>query len=156
MSIITTRARWLPWGMLLVWLGSLVTLSYAAGEEWGPWGGDRRYTQEVTTARSLRHSSHPVSSITTLPLSLLITFFQEIISPVDGATCDFYPTCSAYAKQALKKHGLLLGLAMASERITRDHAPHGYELIHKFGRDYLYDPVEHNDFWFRTTEGKVR
>ena len=67
---------------------------------------------------------------------------------MDGATCEFYPTCSAYGKDALKKHGLVIGLAMANERVNRYHSPEGYEIIYKFDRYYIYDPVENNDFWF--------
>jgi putative membrane protein insertion efficiency factor len=87
-------------------------------------------------------------SITVFPGMMLISFFQTVISPVDGATCDFYPTCSAYAKQALKKHGLFIGLIMTSERLCRYHTDEGYQPIVKFGSYYSYDPVENNDFWF--------
>jgi hypothetical protein len=48
----------------------------------------------------------------------------------------------------LKKHGLFIGLAMANERANRNHSPEGYELIFRYGRYYIYDPVENNDFWF--------
>jgi putative component of membrane protein insertase Oxa1/YidC/SpoIIIJ protein YidD len=78
-----------------------------------------------------------------------------VISPVDGASCDFYPTCSAYAKQALAKHGLFIGLAMASERLCRIHAPEGYEPVEKCGNYYYYDPVENNDFWFYTRRAGI-
>jgi len=120
----------------------------AADSQWGPWDRDRIY--EKTTLPSPPSQKRPalVHQLTTYPAHLLITFFQKVISPVDGPTCDFYPTCSAYALQALKKHGLFLGLTMANERANRNHAPDGYELISRFGRYYLYDPVENNDFWF--------
>lgn len=117
-------------------------------KEWGPWDKDSIYEVEVNEQPSHQQKSNLVSQTATFPIKLLITFFQKVISPVDGATCDFYPTCSAYAKQALNKHGLFLGLVMASERVIRDHSPEGYDLIYKFDRYYVYDPVENNDFWF--------
>lgn len=36
----------------------------------------------------------------------LIRVYQRAISPLLPARCRFYPTCSAYAVQALKWHGL--------------------------------------------------
>ena len=126
---------------------SLIFLSNVESKEWGPWDKDSIYEMEVKEQQLNQQKSNLVSKTATFPIKLLITFFQKVISPVDGATCDFYPTCSAYAKQALKKHGLFLGLVMASERVIRDHSPEGYDLIYKFDRYYVYDPVENNDFW---------
>ncbi|MEA2087570.1 MAG: membrane protein insertion efficiency factor YidD [Candidatus Caldatribacteriota bacterium] len=52
---------------------------------------------------------------------LLIRFYQKYISPLKPATCRFYPTCSEYATQALKKYGLLMGLWLSLRRILRCH-----------------------------------
>ncbi len=131
-----------------VCLVSLILLSNVESKDWGPWDKDSIYEIEISGPQSNKQKSNLVSKTTTFPIKLLITFFQKVISPVDGPTCDFYPTCSAYAKQALKKHGFFTGLAMASERIIRDHSPEGYDLIYKFDRYYAYDPLENNDFWF--------
>ena len=120
----------------------------AADTPWGPWDGDRVYEEKPCQPQFDHGRQSFFNKLTTFPARLLITFFQKVISPVDGATCDFYPTCSAYAREALKKHGLLLGLTMANERANREHSPEGYELIFRFGRYYIYDPVENNDFWF--------
>ncbi len=40
------------------------------------------------------------------PLIVLIRFYQICISPLKPPTCRFTPTCSAYALEALRKHGL--------------------------------------------------
>jgi putative component of membrane protein insertase Oxa1/YidC/SpoIIIJ protein YidD len=142
----------------LVMSGFLSSLSLSSAEsgKWGPWDRDSIYQKEIHQPPSSTYKTRITTKVTTLPIKLLITFFQQVISPVDGATCDFYPTCSGYAKQALKKHGLFIGLAMASERAARDHSPEGYDLIFKFGRYYIYDPVENNDFWFYKERGSVR
>lgn len=134
----------------------LIPLSNAEGQEWGPWDKDSIYETAINNSQPHRHNSKFVNKVTTFPLKLLITFFQKILSPVDGATCDFYPTCSGYSKQALKKHGFFLGIAMASERIIRDHNQEGYDLIFKFGRYYIYDPVENNDFWFEKKKSSLQ
>jgi len=140
----------------ITYLAPLTPLSIAESRKWGPWDRDCIYETEINNPQSLPHEVSTITKVTTFPFELLITFFQEIVSPIDGATCNFYPTCSAYAKRALKKHGFFIGLAMASERITRDHSPQGYDLIFKFGRYYIYDPVENNDFWFHKRKGKAR
>ncbi len=49
----------------------------------------------------------------------LIRFFQEAISPQDGPNCRFSPTCSAYGRRAVERHGMLAGLMLACERIIR-------------------------------------
>ncbi|RXG65770.1 membrane protein insertion efficiency factor YidD [Candidatus Atribacteria bacterium 1244-E10-H5-B2] len=52
---------------------------------------------------------------------LLISFYQKYISPLKPATCRFYPTCSEYATQALKKYGFLKGLRLSAGRVLRCH-----------------------------------
>lgn len=141
---------------VMVCLISSIPTSSAESGKWGPWDRDSTYETVINNPQPHQHEVHLITKMTTFPLKLLISFFQKVISPVDEATCDFYPTCSAYAKQALKKHGLFIGLAMASERITRDHAPEGYDLIFKFDRYYIYDPVENNDFWFHKSKGDAK
>jgi uncharacterized protein len=50
---------------------------------------------------------------------LLIRVFQIWISPLDGPTCRLRPTCSAYGKIAVQKHGAFLGGLLAGDRILR-------------------------------------
>lgn len=52
-------------------------------------------------------------------LCLPIVFYQKCISPLTLPSCRFTPTCSEYAKQALKKHGPIKGLVLAVWRILR-------------------------------------
>ena len=39
-----------------------------------------------------------------------------------GVECNFEPSCSAYAREALARHGLRRGLALAGGRLTRCRA----------------------------------
>jgi uncharacterized protein len=48
-----------------------------------------------------------------------ILFFQRVISPQDGPSCKYYPTCSHYGKKAVQIHGGLLGGFLAGDRILR-------------------------------------
>ena len=86
----------------------LKPLSNVESKEWGPWDKDSSYEIEIKEKQSSKQKPNLVSKAAAFPIKLLITFFQKVISPVDGATCDLYPTCSAYAKQALEKHGFFL------------------------------------------------
>ncbi|MBQ4347355.1 MAG: membrane protein insertion efficiency factor YidD [Firmicutes bacterium] len=50
---------------------------------------------------------------------LLIKFYQNFISPMTGPHCRYYPTCSAYAMEAIEKYGALKGGFMGIKRILR-------------------------------------
>lgn len=91
----------------------------------------------------------PATSPLTLMVEAAIWGYQHLISPVDGATCGFHPTCSAYGMQAVHRHGWLLGSVMALERIIRNHRAEGiYPLVRVHGTVRLLDPLDANDRWF--------
>ena len=62
---------------------------------------------------------------------ILIRFYQLFISPLFPPHCRFYPTCSQYALEAVKKYGVFRGGFMSIKRIAKCHP------FHKGG----YDPV---------------
>ena len=55
----------------------------------------------------------------------LVRLYQRLVSPllnlVAGPRCRFHPTCSAYAVQALERHGVVRGSVLAARRIVRCH-----------------------------------
>ncbi|MFD1773078.1 membrane protein insertion efficiency factor YidD [Paenibacillus rhizophilus] len=53
-----------------------------------------------------------------------IKIYRNFISPLKPATCRFYPTCSAYALEAVEVHGPLKGAWLAAKRIARCHPFH--------------------------------
>lgn len=55
------------------------------------------------------------------PFVFLIKIYQFLISPMIGKNCRFNPTCSNYALEALKKHGLILGMYYSIIRISKCH-----------------------------------
>lgn len=67
----------------------------------------------------MRSILNHISKILVWLLSLPIIFYQRCISPFMPPSCRFTPTCSEYARQALKKHGPIKGLALAIWRILR-------------------------------------
>jgi len=52
-------------------------------------------------------------------LALPIKGYRLLFSPWVGYNCRYLPTCSAYALEALEKHGALKGGWMAAKRIGR-------------------------------------
>ncbi|MCD8175604.1 MAG: membrane protein insertion efficiency factor YidD [Phascolarctobacterium sp.] len=66
------------------------------------------------------------------PIVLIIKCYQVFISPLLGTHCRFYPTCSAYAVEAIEKKGALKGAWMTLKRLLKCHP------FHPGG----YDPVE--------------
>ena len=69
-----------------------------------------------------------LKKITVMP----IVVYRRFISPLKAPTCRFYPSCSAYALQAVDKYGVSKGLLLAVRRLCRCHP------FHPGG----YDPVE--------------
>ncbi|MDB4443711.1 membrane protein insertion efficiency factor YidD [bacterium] len=59
----------------------------------------------------------------------IIDVYQTLISPFIGPTCRFYPSCSTYARLALKKYGILKGGTLSLIRILKCHPfnPGGYD-----------------------------
>lgn len=53
--------------------------------------------------------------------SLPIRAYRLLFSPWVGFNCRYHPTCSAYALEALEKHGALKGSALAGYRMLRCH-----------------------------------
>ena len=49
----------------------------------------------------------------------LIRLYQLTLSYLVGGQCRFHPTCSAYAAEALRRHGLRRGLSLALARVRR-------------------------------------
>lgn len=65
----------------------------------------------------------------------LIRLYQLFLSPFQqlfpGMGCRFHPSCSQYARDALREHGFFRGLWMALRRIARCHPfhPGGYDPV---------------------------
>lgn len=62
----------------------------------------------------------------------LIKGYQKTISPLlkqVGVNCKYYPSCSEYMIQAIRKYGCLKGLYLGTKRILRCHpfAKGGYD-----------------------------
>jgi putative membrane protein insertion efficiency factor len=65
-----------------------------------------------------------------LALSIL-RMYQRWISPMFLPACRYQPTCSDYAAEAIARHGVLYGAALAAWRLVRCHpfAKGGLDLV---------------------------
>lgn len=53
--------------------------------------------------------------------ALPVRAYRLLFSPWVGFNCRYQPTCSAYALEALERHGAIKGGWMAIRRIARCH-----------------------------------
>lgn len=51
----------------------------------------------------------------------LLRAYRLIISPLYGQVCRYYPSCSAYALEAVETHGAFKGMWLAVRRLGRCH-----------------------------------
>lgn len=72
-------------------------------------------------------ASHAASDPPSIPARILILpirAYQRFISPALPPACRFTPTCSAYAVEAIARHGALKGGWLAVRRLARCHPWH--------------------------------
>ncbi len=69
-------------------------------------------------------------------LALLpVYFYRFFISPLLGPRCRFAPSCSEYAIEAVRLHGVQVGLWLTLKRLARCHP------FTRLGNNHGFDPV---------------
>ncbi|NQY33189.1 MAG: membrane protein insertion efficiency factor YidD [Coraliomargarita sp.] len=82
----------------------------------------------------------------------LIRLYQLLVSPIihafggPGSGCRFYPTCSAYAMEAVREHGAMRGSWLSLKRIIRCNPWGGQG----------YDPVPPAKDWADVLDNRIR
>ncbi len=66
-------------------------------------------------ARETAPGARPLTALVLLP----IRFYRRFVSPALGPRCRYYPTCSAYAEEAVRDLGPLRGMILGAWRVLR-------------------------------------
>jgi uncharacterized protein len=80
---------------------------------------------------SVRRPAAALKRLPRLALIYLVKGYQVSLSPLLPPSCRYYPSCSAYAVEALERHGALRGSWLALRRILRCHPfrPGGFDPV---------------------------
>lgn len=99
---------------------------------------DTGFDTEATTAP-------PRPGLPARPLVFAIRMYQRWISPFLPPSCRFYPSCSAYAAEALTVHGVPRGMWLALRRLLRcgPWHPGGLDPVPPRRPDRHRDPGHH-------------
>ena len=64
-------------------------------------------------------------------LILAVSAYRRWVSPLFPPHCRYEPTCSAYALEAIRRHGAMRGMTLSLRRIGRCHpwAPGGVDPV---------------------------
>jgi len=135
--------------LLSLFLGVILfhfpSIGFSTTRPWGPWENSEKGTGPFFNKSIVQKGTRPHKKKKPSFTSHAFHFYQKHISSDDGATCPFYPTCSGYAYQALKKHGLFYGSLLSLDRLFSEYPgmPKSglYPLITKHGIHRPYDPV---------------
>ncbi|MDP5226871.1 MULTISPECIES: membrane protein insertion efficiency factor YidD [Arthrobacter] len=82
-----------------------------------------------------------VRAVTDLPRNLLIgvlKLYRLVVSPLYGQVCRYFPSCSAYALEAVTVHGAVKGSWLSARRVLRCHpwAEGGLDPVPDGGRSW--------------------
>jgi putative membrane protein insertion efficiency factor len=69
-------------------------------------------------------SSRSAERLLAWVLDCALALYRAALSPLFGPCCRFVPSCSVYAREAVRQYGLLRGSWMALARILRCHPFH--------------------------------
>jgi putative membrane protein insertion efficiency factor len=84
----------------------------------------------VTGSPRSRAAALPVRVVRWGAIALVRTY-QLFLSPLLPSSCRYIPTCSAYAVEAIERHGVVRGGWLAAKRIARCHPlrPGGHDPV---------------------------
>jgi putative membrane protein insertion efficiency factor len=64
-------------------------------------------------------------------LASLVFGYRKFLSPLLPPACRFYPSCSAYTEEAIRRYGIPKGIVYGIRRMARCHPwhPGGYDPV---------------------------
>lgn len=110
---------------------------------WGPWP----QSGEVEAPEPDWHLEEPEAAGPSVVLEAVIRGYQIFLSGSTGGHCNFYPSCSRFGYEAIRRYGIA-GLPLIADRLERCQP--GAWIGDTYGalvNDRLYDPVELHTPW---------
>jgi putative component of membrane protein insertase Oxa1/YidC/SpoIIIJ protein YidD len=122
----------------------LVVCGTARSEE--PWSGDPQHPvfEESDTTT-------PQRVLTANPFYFAFRVWSELLTKIDGRRCAHRPSCSRFAHEAIRRHGIPVGVWMALSRLMRgaqSSSIRGLTPVAMAGGVYLIDGIEEYTFWW--------
>jgi len=139
------------WPSLLGCLAALALIGLAHGEEFQdePWSVSSA-APVIAAAPAARPAAVHVSVSRTVCFGWL-AFYQGVLHVVTISHCPMYPSCSNYSIAAINKYGAFRGVLLTADRLLHESDEQYFApVIRHNGRSLYFDPVEGNDFWWRT------
>lgn len=84
-----------------------------------------------------------------LTLELPWRAYRATVGGFQGPRCPHVPSCSLYAREAVRRHGLAAGLVVAVPRLLRGERGSGYALLPRDAEGRLVDLLDDATFWLR-------
>jgi putative membrane protein insertion efficiency factor len=78
----------------------------------------------VSTPQGAAGSSEATPGPASRLLLFLVEAYRVLLSPLLGGHCRYWPSCSVYAEEAIRKHGAARGASLAARRLLRCHPFH--------------------------------
>lgn len=82
-----------------------------------------------------------------LSLELPWRAYRATVGAFQGARCPHVPSCSLYAREAVRRHGLAAGLVLTVPRLLRGARGSGYALLRRDAEGRLLDLLDDATFW---------
>ncbi|MFC2136952.1 membrane protein insertion efficiency factor YidD [Bacteroidota bacterium] len=98
--------------------------------------------EETGTFEFARNSSNELEFV----FSGLFLFYKRFISSQDVSRCNFTPSCSEYALQAIKSQGTIIGITNFFDRFTRCNGLNKEDYPKDSKNKVLIDPVRNSKY----------
>jgi putative component of membrane protein insertase Oxa1/YidC/SpoIIIJ protein YidD len=125
-------------------IGSALLLAATVAAGFGPFAAP---VHPVT--RDAVFAAAPAGEAGDLTLEVPWRVYRATVGAFQGARCPHVPSCSLYARQAVRRHGLVAGLVLTVPRLLRGERGSGYALLRRDGEGRLVDLLDDATFWLR-------
>lgn len=109
-----------------------------------PGGAVARETPAASSSSVARETPRPAGAPAWLILAP-IRLYRRFVSPAISNRCRYYPSCSAYAEQAIRELGAVRGTILAAWRVLRCNPFSRGGVDHVADRRLFRDPPPSND-----------